>query len=177
MRPRGSPPSYTEMRRARAIAGSLAGLARESGRPGFKVDEFPDRFRIQKAVFLLKRLGEPSAQAYQFNQYVNGPYSPELASDYYDLLKNAGLSAAPPKRPANVGAARVFAEADSKTPAFMEGLATTLNLHTGGAGGVEAAISWARQVKPHLPGETWKEVREFLRAHALLVGGTSTPHT
>jgi len=46
---------------------------------------FDDRLRIQKAAFLLKHLKVDPFKDYHFNLYLNGPYSPTLAQDYYDV--------------------------------------------------------------------------------------------
>lgn len=44
-----------------------------------------DRLRLQKAVFLLKHLNVEPFTNYSFSFYLRGPYSPDLASEYYDL--------------------------------------------------------------------------------------------
>ena len=46
---------------------------------------FLDRLKVQKAAFLLHYLGKQPFAKYNFNLYVNGPYSSELASDYYKI--------------------------------------------------------------------------------------------
>ncbi len=48
-------------------------------------DNLEDRLKLQKAVLLLKHLKVKSFRKYDFNMYLRGPYSPELASDYYRL--------------------------------------------------------------------------------------------
>ena len=48
---------------------------------------FNERLRVQKAVFLLKHLGVAPFTDYDFTLYVHGPYSPTLATDYYDVAK------------------------------------------------------------------------------------------
>jgi uncharacterized protein YwgA len=60
---------------------ALSWLARTSMLPS----SFPERLRIQKSVYLLKALGDPACSGYSFNLYFHGPYSPDLAKDYYDL--------------------------------------------------------------------------------------------
>jgi uncharacterized protein YwgA len=49
----------------------------------FNVDEFTDRLKIQKYVFLSKYFGWE--HGYSYNLYIRGPYSKELADDYYNL--------------------------------------------------------------------------------------------
>ena len=41
------------------------------------------RLRIQKAAYLLKHLGVEPFAKYDFSLYINGPYSPELAREYF----------------------------------------------------------------------------------------------
>ena len=48
-------------------------------------DSLEDRLKMQKAVFLLRHLKVKPFRNYDFNMYLRGPYSPELASDYYRL--------------------------------------------------------------------------------------------
>jgi uncharacterized protein YwgA len=52
---------------------------------GFKFDvrSFKHRIKLQKYVFIANFLGWNNE--YLFNIYVRGPYSPDLASDYYKL--------------------------------------------------------------------------------------------
>jgi len=48
-------------------------------------DGLEDRLRLQKAAFLLKHLGVAPFTLFNFNLYVRGPYSPDLAECYYHL--------------------------------------------------------------------------------------------
>ena len=49
----------------------------------FNVNRFNHRIMLQKYVFIAKSLGWPNDYAY--NLYIRGPYSPDLAKDYYNL--------------------------------------------------------------------------------------------
>jgi len=49
----------------------------------FKIDSFEDRLRLQKIVYIAKYFDIDLG--YTFNEYLRGPYSPELANDYYKL--------------------------------------------------------------------------------------------
>ena len=51
----------------------------------FKIDTFEDRLRLQKIIYIAKHFG--INLGYSFNEYLRGPYSPELADDYYELEK------------------------------------------------------------------------------------------
>ena len=52
----------------------------------FTIKSFEDRLRLQKIVYIAKyfdiNLG------YSYNQYIRGPYSPDLARDYYKLAED-----------------------------------------------------------------------------------------
>jgi uncharacterized protein YwgA len=66
----------------------LVGLLNELGyapRDITSDDAFNDRLRVQKAVFLLNYLGVAPFTGYRFSMYLRGPYSPQLAHDYYHL--------------------------------------------------------------------------------------------
>lgn len=55
----------------------------------FDVNSFNHRIRLQKYVFISKFLGWNNK--YDYNIYVRGPYSPDLAKDYYNL-KDVSIS-------------------------------------------------------------------------------------
>jgi hypothetical protein len=50
---------------------------------GNSISTIDDRIALQKVVCLIQEAGLPLG--YSFNWYVRGPYSPGLASDYYQL--------------------------------------------------------------------------------------------
>ncbi|MBI2936972.1 MAG: hypothetical protein HYY22_02065 [Thaumarchaeota archaeon] len=52
-------------------------ITRESG--------FKNRLLLQKTVHFLKHTGVEPFKEYKFNRYLHGPYSPDLANDYYNL--------------------------------------------------------------------------------------------
>ena len=49
---------------------------------------FTNRLKLQKYVFLAKHLGMPFR--YPYGLYLYGPYSSELAADYYALARGSG---------------------------------------------------------------------------------------
>ncbi|MCL2509637.1 MAG: hypothetical protein FWF07_00965 [Methanomassiliicoccaceae archaeon] len=55
-----------------------------------KIKNFSDRLMIQKGCFLLNDMGV--SPVYNFSLYIRGPYSSELADDYYELMRNNTLS-------------------------------------------------------------------------------------
>lgn len=50
------------------------------------VDKFNDRLMMQKGCFLLNHMGV--SPKYPFNMYIRGPYSSELANDYYEIARS-----------------------------------------------------------------------------------------
>lgn len=82
---------------------SVAWLARRLGiRLGDLTEPsgFEERLRIQKAVFLLKLLGVRPYTRYRFSLHIYGPYSPDLAQDYYSASEVA-------PRPVELGEGRL----------------------------------------------------------------------
>jgi uncharacterized protein YwgA len=49
----------------------------------FNVNRFNHRLKLQKYVYLARRYGIDLG--YYYNLYIRGPYSPELANDYYSI--------------------------------------------------------------------------------------------
>ncbi|ADB57086.1 hypothetical protein [Archaeoglobus profundus] len=49
----------------------------------FSIETFEDRLKLQKIVYIAKHFGIDLG--YEFNEYIRGPYSPDLADDYYSL--------------------------------------------------------------------------------------------
>ncbi len=55
----------------------------------FSIDTFEDRLRMQKLVYMLQLNKHLNAfLGYDFNMYLAGPYSPELADAYYYIERN-----------------------------------------------------------------------------------------
>lgn len=48
-----------------------------------RIKTLNDRIRVQKAIYLAQAAG--ADLGYDYNWYAHGPYSPELANDYYKL--------------------------------------------------------------------------------------------
>lgn len=70
--------------------GELGSLVRHLGISPKKLvspSSFMERLRVQKAAFLLRHMGVAPFTEYDFSLYVHGPYSPTLATDYYDVAK------------------------------------------------------------------------------------------
>ncbi len=78
------------MERLKILKAFLEALRRSTGF-NFNVNRFDHRLKLQKLVYIAKSLGVPKLE-YDFNLYLRGPYSPELADDYYNLGEGAEIS-------------------------------------------------------------------------------------
>ena len=74
------------MERAKILS-SFVKLLKEEGVFEFDPEDFDSRLRLQKYVFIARKFGLDLG--YNFSLYMRGPYSPDLADDYYNL-PNAG---------------------------------------------------------------------------------------
>ena len=150
--------------RVKRLAAVLETLAKVTGR-SFGHDTFSERLRTQKTIYLLGILGIPAARHYAFNLYLRGPYSPELAKDYFLIAPQmaVGSSASIPEGPMNVIKAFVM-EGDS----FLEAAATIhfISLHSGESD-KENLLAHARKIKPQLS-HRFEAAYDGLRAVGLL---------
>jgi len=107
------------------LAGMLAVLEHGTGQP-FDAASFDSRLRIQKSVYVLKVLGFAPAARYSFNDYFHGPYSPDLAKDYYALLSMRLLGQSPETIPVEIPEhmLRIIAGAVHQGNNFLEAVTT-----------------------------------------------------
>ena len=68
---------------AKTKLGRFIKALEDAGIYKFKIDTFEDRLKLQKIVYIAHYFGVDLG--YTFNEYIRGPYSPELADDYYEL--------------------------------------------------------------------------------------------
>jgi hypothetical protein len=133
----------------RKLAGILECLTECSGKR-FDASDFWSRFRIQKSIYLLKAMGYPGISGYRFNLYLRGPYSPDLAKDYYALEKE-GKSANPRIPPAHIPPDKlaVLKEALDNGEYFLEALVTLLSIVKSEGRDKAKAIEIAARLKPN----------------------------
>ncbi len=74
----------SEVARRRVLEGILRTLTSSTGRT-YDTRTFDSRLRIQKSIYLLGALDYGPAKRYSFSYYLRGPYSPDLARDYYSI--------------------------------------------------------------------------------------------
>jgi uncharacterized protein YwgA len=70
------------MERAKILS-SFVKLLRDEKVLDFDPEDFDSRLRLQKYVFIARKFG--LNLGYNFSMYIRGPYSPDLADDYYSL--------------------------------------------------------------------------------------------
>lgn len=114
------------------------------------VEKFSDRLAMQKGCYILNSWGyEP---AYRYGLYIRGPYSSELADDYYEMHGKVHGDT-------NVSESDLsrLKELYSKGLSYVEAYATVLLLKNSNPNVVSNKIlDRALELKPHLE----KEVRE-----------------
>lgn len=59
-----------------------------------RIKTLNDRIRVQKGIYLAQAAG--ADLGYDYNWYLHGPYSPELANDYYKLSEAIFMNKIPP---------------------------------------------------------------------------------
>lgn len=159
----------TLRRQATPIAKALNTIAQATGQP-FTMTTEGGRFRIQKTVYLLRHLGYPSAQRFDYNLYFMGPYSPELSRCYY-ALDDDGIQAAGTTDDVPVVGRDLLVEALNHSDEFLEGLTTLLDVHREMTH-LPAALAHAKAIKAHIEHGTWGEVKVFLQTHRALTRAT-----
>ena len=91
----------------------------------FRIDTFGDRLKLQKIVYIAKYFGIDIG--YSFNEYLRGPYSPELADDYYRLSELWDTDTIKSLEPINDENARKLIDfIKGRSTSELEGIATGL---------------------------------------------------
>jgi uncharacterized protein YwgA len=131
------------------LARILKRLNNETGRK-FDASEFWSRFRIQKSIYLLQATGYPRKTMYKFNLYLRGPYSPDLAKDYYSIdtwSEMAKRSVSPADIPEHN--LSVVKEAIDRGEYFLETLVTIHSIKETEGTDKERTFEIARRLKPN----------------------------
>jgi uncharacterized protein YwgA len=118
----------------------------------FDLEDFDSRLKLQKYVFLARKFGLDLG--YKFSMYIRGPYSPDLAQDYYNL----------PERGADIPDSfdrKGFLElVKGKDRAWLEAAATILMIYED-----TSDLSWAiertSELKPQKKGMIEEIVRDL----------------
>ena len=68
----------------------IATVAKAMGKKNLNVNNFEDRLIMQKGCYILNSMGV--GPRYTFGLYIRGPYSSDLADDYYRLLNGGTMT-------------------------------------------------------------------------------------
>jgi uncharacterized protein YwgA len=156
-------------KQALPIARALNALSVRTGH-SFTMRTQAGRFRIQKTVYLLRHMDYPAAQRFEFNIYLMGPYSPDLARAYY-LLGDDGIRSSGKAEDIPGNVVELINEVSAKPDQFLEGLTTLLDVRTQTTTAA-SALAQSKFIKPHLSDSVWREVRAFLQQHPSLITAT-----
>jgi len=125
---------------------------------------FDERLKVQKAVFLLKHLKVEPFSKYSFGLYLHGPYSSELAKDYYSLGRVKPK--APPIGSAHTTLLKWFVRNDER---WLEIASSILSLRERyGAATEDEIYSTLRLSKPWVDETLYERVTRDLVGHQLL---------
>ncbi len=133
----------------------------------FKIETIDDRIRFQKIVYLLKFFNYKPAKEFDFNMYLHGPYSPDLAKLYYEN-NEIDFSKAPKAKDIPKKVIEFIKEADDNGVEFLEALVTTLDFKKKDPDYKEC-IKRASKIKPYITENTWNRVLEFLNKNNTLI--------
>jgi uncharacterized protein YwgA len=148
----------------RTLAGLLEELSKATSKQ-FTANSFESRLRIQKTIYLLKALGVPEAMEYSYGNYVRGPYSPDLAKDYYSLMQ---LRVTSRRVSIPAGKMEFIKRCVARGNEFLEAVSTLRSISRANPSSTENEImNHARNLKPHLDphfSEAWRllEVRHLV---------------
>jgi uncharacterized protein YwgA len=147
------------------LQGILDELSEKTGRE-FDASTFGSRLRIQKSVYLLKSLGCPHVQRYSFSAYFRGPYSPDLAADYYRLQRDPQSKKFVPQNPAHL---HFVGKCVARGDLFLETISTIHSIAVIRQGlSKEHTVQTARSLKPFLKTADCEQSWQMLKAVGLL---------
>ena len=123
----------------------VAAVASAVGRK-LNVDKFSDRLTMQKGCYILNSWGY--GPIYDYSLYIRGPYSRELADDYYEIKSIPAVTTIPSNAIDDLKA--IF----DRGLRYAEAYATVLLIKTNNVGANrERILNRALELKPHLESE------------------------
>ncbi len=137
----------------------------------FDVITLDNRIFFQKTVFLLKYFNFKGARKYDFNIYLHGPYSADLAHEY--LIKGRWkLRYAKSKNQVNDNTIELIKQIllkfddPKKEIKFLEALTTLLSLSSEFNLPVDALFK-AKTLKPYMEDSIWEESINFININKI----------
>ena len=107
------------------------------------IDQFKDRLLIQKGCYILNRWG--FGPFYEYEMYIRGPFSSELADDYYELNSIGN------ETDVSEDAIDKLSEILERGVFYTEAYATVLLIKTNNPGkDMDEVVGKTLDIKPHL---------------------------
>lgn len=131
-------------------AGNLIYAVSKAVKHELDVEKFDDRLAMQKGCYILNDWGY--GPRYKYRLYIRGPYSSELADDYYEMSKkNGNAPVSTTVSPDDIDKlSRIF----DKGLKFVEAYATVMLVKTNNPGIPSDEVrDTALSIKPHLKAE------------------------
>ncbi len=130
------------------------------------------RIEVQKSVFLLKYFKSKGLMKYDFDIYLHGPYSAQLAYEYLSKgrmkLRFAKSKDKIPDKTIEMMKQIILKDKDKPEEyiEFLEGLTTLLSLSQD-FGGPDEALLKAITLKPYMEDSIWEESIDFIKEKEL----------
>lgn len=140
----------------------LSSFVRFLDEAGFRLDleDFDSRLKLQKYIFLARKFGLDLS--YNFSNYIRGPYSPDLAHDYYDLPEVKEI-----KIPDSFNKEGFLELIKGKDVAWLEAAATILMIYED-TKDLDWAIERTAELKPWISKERMDEILRDLKKVGLI---------
>jgi uncharacterized protein YwgA len=122
---------------------------------GTKEDHFENRFKIQKYVFLAGYFDLD--MEYHYNVYIHGPYSSELADDYYELAKEHNSRIYPKALPDSFDTKGFYEFVADKNLEWLEVASTLLSLNKSFTD-KSSLLDRITNMKDHIPRDKIKDI-------------------
>ncbi len=152
--------------RRRNMLLSFIRMLEERGIFRFDLDSFESRLRLQKYVYLARPFG--LRLGYGYSLYIRGPYSPELARDYYAL--SGDVEGEP--LPEGFRAEEFLEFVRGRDERWLEAASTLLMLAEESPGDLEWVLSRTSELKPWADEGWLREILEELLKWRLLPTGS-----
>jgi len=127
-------------------------------------ENFDNRFRIQKYVFLAEYFG--LHLDYVFSMYIHGPYSPDLTNDYYELAQDGFEH--PEELPDEFDINRFYSFVSPMDSTSLEAAATLLSLNEN-FHDRQCLLDRVKNMKSHIALENIQDIFESLENNDLLM--------
>jgi uncharacterized protein YwgA len=132
---------------------------------GDSEENFDNRLKLQKYVFLAKRYGLDLG--YNHSMYLRGPYSSRLTDDYYELAKSNVVNTFNGSFPTGFDERGFFNLVNNKDLEWLEAAATLLSLRES-FNDKTCLLERTKNMKDHISGEKIELTLIELEKHGLI---------